>query len=134
MTDHELLKAISNIVQAKIEPLQNEIADTKASLQNEIAETKASLRNDITEATSSLREELLNEIADTKASLQDNIIHMQLTLENDIIPRLQTIESCYVSTYHRYAKGIDQLERMQSDIDVMKSVIEDHSRKLQKIS
>ena len=28
---------------------------------------------------------------------------IELLLENDILPRLQNIESCYTSTYRRYA-------------------------------
>ena len=30
---------------------------------------------------------------------------VQLLLENDVLPRLQNIESCYTSTYRRYANG-----------------------------
>lgn len=86
MTDNELLLAISNIVQAQIEPIKNDIRDIK------------------------------------------------ITLENDISPRLQNIESCYTSTYKRYKSGINQIETMQSDIDIMKKVIAEHSEKLQKIS
>lgn len=86
MTDNELLLAISNIVQAQIKPLKQDIEDVK------------------------------------------------LLLENDVLPRLNTIESCYTSTYRRYASGINQIESMQNDIEVMKKVIAEHSEKLQKIS
>lgn len=66
--------------------------------------------------------------------LKENIINTQLFLENDILPRLQNIESGYTSTYRRYANGIEQLEAMQSDIDILKKVVSEHSEKLQKIS
>lgn len=55
-------------------------------------------------------------------------------LENNVIPRLSTIESCYLSTYNRYASGADKLETMESDIDILKKVVMEHSAKLQKIS
>lgn len=61
------------------------------------------------------------------------IIRVDL-LENNVIPRLNTIESCYVSTYNRYQESVDQIEAMQADIEIMKKVIMDHSEKLQKIS
>lgn len=68
------------------------------------------------------------------APLKKDIKNIQLTLENDMLPRLQNIESCYTSTYRRYANGINQIESMQTDIDIMKKVISEHSEKLQKIS
>lgn len=86
MTDNELLLAMSDMMDKKIEPLRSDIRDVK------------------------------------------------LTLENDVLPRLQNIESCYTSTYKRYQSGVGQIEAMQSDIDVMKKVITEHSEKLQKIS
>lgn len=86
MTDNELLLAISDMIDKKLKPLQDDIRDIK------------------------------------------------LTQENDILPRLQNIESCYTSTYKRYQSGISQMESMQSDIDIMKKVITEHSEKLQKIS
>ena len=57
-----------------------------------------------------------------------------LTLENSISPRLQNIEACYVSTYKRYQSGVDQFDAMDVDIQIMKSVLREHSEKLQKIS
>ncbi len=86
MTDNELLLAISDLMDKKLQPLKEDIQFLK--LQN----------------------------------------------ENDILPRLQNIEACYTSTYTRYKSGISQIEAMQADIEVMKSVIREHGEKLQKIS
>ena len=66
--------------------------------------------------------------------VNDRLKKIELTQENDILPRLQNIESCYTSTYKRYQTGVEQIEAMQADIDVIKSVIREHSEKLQKIS
>ena len=66
--------------------------------------------------------------------INERLKRIELTQENEILPRLQTIESCYTDTYKRYQSGIAQIEAMQIDIDVMKSVIREHSEKLQKIS
>jgi hypothetical protein len=66
--------------------------------------------------------------------VNDRLKKIELTQENDILPRLQNIEACYTSTYKRYQTGIEQIEAMQADIDVMKSVIREHSEKLQKLA
>lgn len=86
MTDNELLLAMSDMMDKKLEPLKTDIRDIK------------------------------------------------ITLENDVMPRLQNIESCYTSTYKRYQSGVSQIDSMQSDIELLKKVVTDHSEKLQKIS
>lgn len=77
----------------------------------------------------------MSDILDKKLKpINDRLKKIELTQENDILPRLQNIESCYTSTYKRYQIGIEQIDAMQADIDVIKSVIREHSEKLQKIS
>ncbi|MBD5445376.1 MAG: hypothetical protein HDR29_07480 [Lachnospiraceae bacterium] len=66
--------------------------------------------------------------------VNDRLKKIELTQENDIIPRLQNIEACYTSTYKRYQTGIEQIDAMQADIDVMKSVMREHSEMLQKMA
>lgn len=86
MTDNELLLAISEIMDKKIQPLNNRLTN------------------------------------------------IELTLENNIVPRLQTIESCYTSTYDRYKNGVDQIDQLQTDMDIVKQVLREHSEKIKKIS
>ncbi len=38
----------------------------------------------------------------------------------------------YTGTYKRYETGIEELEAMKADIEIMKKVIEEHSNKLNK--
>lgn len=66
--------------------------------------------------------------------INDRLKKIELTQENDILPRLQNLEACYTSTYRRYQTGVEQIDAMQADIDVMKSVIREHSEKLQKLA
>lgn len=66
--------------------------------------------------------------------LRHDITDVKLLLENDVMPRLNTIESCYTSTYRRYAAGVNQIEILQADVDIIKKVVTEHSEKLQKIS
>lgn len=118
-----LLGEISGMLENMQNSLRTEIAETRETLHAEIAETRDSLQ-------SSLRAE----IAETRDSLQSQLTQINLTLEQNVVPRLNTIESCYVSTYERYSQGINQLESIQSDILVMKDVIMKHSTQLAKIS
>lgn len=77
----------------------------------------------------------ISQLLDVKLRpIEDRTKNIELLLENDVLPRLQNIESCYTSTYRRYVDGINQVEAMQADIDIIKKVIAEHSEKLQKIS
>ncbi|MCI9597918.1 MAG: hypothetical protein HFE75_11615 [Firmicutes bacterium] len=55
---------------------------------------------------------------------------VHLLLENNVIPRLQQIESCYTDTYDRYAVGVEKIDAIETDVDVLKRVVQDHSEKL----
>lgn len=137
-----LLGEISGMLENMQNSLRTEIAETRDSLQSslraEIAETRDSLQNslraEIAETRDSLQSSLRTEIAETRDSLQSQLTQINLTLEQNVVPHLNTIESCYVSTYERYSQGINQLESIQSDILVMKDVIMKHSTQLAKIS
>lgn len=93
MTDNELLLAISNIMDKKIEPLQGEIGEMKG----EIVEMKgdiAKMKGDIVE--------MKGEIVEMKGDitkLQGNYRKISLQLENNVIPHLNELSSCYTSTF-----------------------------------
>lgn len=53
-------------------------------------------------------------------------------LENNVIPRLSTIEKCYIDTSDRYMKRTKQIDRMDLDISVLKQVAMNHSEQLKK--
>lgn len=58
---------------------------------------------------------------------------IKIVLENDILPRLQNIESCYTDTYKRYVIGVEQIEALQADMEILKRVVSEHSKKLQSL-
>ena len=97
MTDNELLLAISDIMDkkldARIKPLENEIK-----------------------------------------SIKDEQTRINLIIENEIRSDIKLLVENYLPAAQRYEKSTAQIEAMQADIDVMKSVIREHSEKLQKIS
>lgn len=83
------------------------------------------------------KEDLLaisNVVQDQMEPLKQEVRDMRLLLENDVLPRLNTIESCYTSTYRRYASGINQPDAVQTDVDIPKKIVSEHSEKLQKLA
>ncbi|MCQ4638126.1 hypothetical protein NE619_15420 [Anaerovorax odorimutans] len=77
----------------------------------------------------------ISELLDKKLKpLDDRTKQVELLLEQDIIPRLQNIESCYTSTYRRYAVSSEELDALKADMEIIKNVIAEHSKKLKEIS
>ena len=75
----------------------------------------------------------ISEMMDKKLTpVNERLKRIELTQENDILPRLQNIESCYTSTYRRYASGIDEMEALKADMEKEKKVVAEHSEKLKK--
>lgn len=66
--------------------------------------------------------------------IKERVKKIELTQENMVLPRLNTIESCYTSTYDRYKDNVETYESMKQDISIIKRVVAEHSEKLQKIS
>ena len=55
-------------------------------------------------------------------------------LENNVLPRLDTIEKCYVETSRRYLERTEQIDKMQMDVDNLKTTVQRHSVILHSIS
>ena len=53
---------------------------------------------------------------------------------DDVVPRLQTIESCYLDTYERYKDGAEDIENLKGDMELVKGILQEHSRELQRMS
>ena len=77
----------------------------------------------------------ISQLLDTKLKPIHTITsEIALSLENDIRPRLQNIESCYTTTYRRYASGISEMEALKANMDIIKKVVTEHSEQLQKLA
>ena len=119
MTDNELLLAISTIMDKKIQPLEHQMDSMETSLNNRMDSMETSLNN---------------RIDSVEASLRACVRSINLTLENVVLPRLNEIETCYVSTYKRYKDSVEQIDQLQVDMSVVKHVLIEHGEQLQKIS
>lgn len=67
-------------------------------------------------------------------SVKEEVHQIKLYQENMILPRLQTIESCYTDTYNRYKDYADKMDAAFADIELLKKVVTEHSKKLQKLA
>lgn len=75
--------------------------------------------------------------AKLKAELQpikDEIREIKLNIEHDIKPNIQLLAENYAPAAKRYESAVPQIESMQSDMDIVKKVVAEHSERLQKIS
>ncbi len=128
MTDHELLLAISGIMDKKLIPIENRLD----AMQDEIHIMQGEIRNmqgEIRDMQGKIYS-IQGEIRD----IQGEIHSIRLFQENVILPRLNTIESCYMDTYERYKSYADKIESVFADTELLKKVVSEHSEKLQKIS
>lgn len=76
----------------------------------------------------------LHPIKDDLQELKHRITSIELHLENTTDKNIQFIAENYQPAAKKYTKETAKIEAMQADIDVMKSIIREHSEKLQKIS
>lgn len=125
MTNDELLLEISNMMDVKLkgelQPIKRDMRDMKNDIQD--------MKNDIQDMKCRITV-IESDLADVK-----NEIHMvKLCQENVILPRLNTIESCYTDTYHRYRDEADKMESVSSDVELLKRVVSEHSERLQKLA
>ena len=77
---------------------------------------------------------MLDPIKEDIQEIKTRVKKIEITQENEILPRLNTIESCYTSTFDRYKDSVEDYEAIKQDISIMKKVITEHSEKLQRIS
>lgn len=131
LTNEDLL-AISQIVdrrlEIKLKPMEKDI-----STLNEKVDALDKKVDSLEEKVNSLDEgfHILNERVE---SLEIGLHNVRLFQENVILPRLNTIESCYLDTFKRYQKNADKMEIVYEDVDLLKKVVSDHSEKLQKLA
>ena len=93
--------------------------------------------NELLLAISNMLDPIRNDMQSIKQDIQEiktRVKKIEITQENEILPRVDTIESCYTSTYDRYKDNVDTYESMKQDISIIKKVVAEHSEKLQKLA
>ncbi|RKI63182.1 hypothetical protein D7V82_20920, partial [bacterium 1xD8-6] len=103
MTDNELLLAISDMMDKKLNHITKDVQEVKKDIKV-------------------LKTEVEN--------IDIRVKNIELNQETKVLPRLNTIESCYTSTYDRYKDSVEDYEAIKQDVSIMKKVIQEHSIKL----
>ena len=119
MVDKEMLAAISDLLDRKLEEKLEAKLEEKLEKKFEEKLSPIYVRLDRLEKKT---EELSDELRYVKV----------VQLENNIIPRLNTIEACFMDAADRWIKRSDQIDTMQTDVDNLKITVEKHSGLLQK--
>lgn len=127
MTNDELYLAISQLINTNSKEIESRMEAMENRLSNRIENLDAKI--DVVEARLSDRIDNLDaEMHCIENRLDSEIKNVKLCLENVMLPRLQNIEACYTSTFERYKAYAEKYERLESDVEVVKSVVRKHNQ------
>ena len=110
------------------EKLETKLEEKLESKLDEKLETK------LDEKLESKFTEKLTPIYNRLDNLDDRLKKVELTQENKILPAINELTSVYLSTYKTFEEKSKQIDMLVEDVKVIKLVVEEHSKKLQKIS
>ncbi|HKM20422.1 MAG TPA: hypothetical protein VJZ01_00055 [Lachnospiraceae bacterium] len=123
MTDTELLLAISDIFEKKLDtslkPIYNRLDRIEERLD------RIEIRLDSLEGR-------VTNLEHEHAAFDNRLKRIEIDLlENNVIPRLSTMEACYLGTYCRYQDSFELIENVYEDNKLIKSIVAEHSERLQ---
>ena len=131
LTNEDLL-AISQIVDKRLEIRLKPIEKDISALDDKVNALDDKV-NALDDKVNALDDKVID-LNHRVESLESGLHNVRLFQENIILPRLNTIESCYLDTFNRYQKNADKMEIVYEDVDLLKKVAADHSEKLQKLA
>ena len=121
----DIIENRMDIIENTMDRFDEKLDHVEESLNAKIDMLDAKI--DHVEETLNVKIDMLDAKVDAvQENLSGKIQLINLQLENDVVPRLHNIENCYMSTSLRYQENVDKMERMQIDIDVLKSVVGKH--------
>ena len=120
------IQDVEQSLEGKIQNLDSKIQSVEQNLNSKIQNLDSKIQN--------VEQSLGSQIQEVQQNLGKEIHLLKLCQENLILPLLNTIESCYTDTYRRYRDYADRIEAVFDDVDIMKKVITEHSRELQKLA
>ena len=118
MTNHELLSAISDMMDQKFKTELQPIKDDIHELKDDVKE----LRSDVTELQSDM------------TKLQDDVHGIHLYLENVVDYKISLLAENYVPAATRFEQSSSRIDAMEEDIGILKTVVAQHSKMLQQLA
>ena len=131
LTSEDLLASsqlLDTKLDARLKPMENDIRfirDEQILMRDE----QSRLRDE--QALMRKEQALMRE---EQALMKEEQARINLIIENDILHAINILVENYLPAAKRYENATEKIESMQTDIDIMKKVIADHSEKLKKIS
>ncbi|MCX4339938.1 MAG: hypothetical protein OSJ72_09860 [Lachnospiraceae bacterium] len=140
MANEELLLAISEMMDKKLaanlKPIENRLDRIEEHLDLiDVRLDRVEERLDKVEERLDHVEEKVNKIEGRVKRVESKVVKIEVDLlENNVVPRLNTIEACYTSTYQRYQDHADQMDSVYENIKLLNQTVIKHSQILKKIS
>ena len=133
MTNEELLLAMSEMMDTKLaanlKPIKNRLDRMDERLD------RIEVRLDRVEERLDRVEGKLDHVEGRTNRVERKVVKIEVDLlENNVIPRLNTIEACYTSTYQRYQDYADQMDCVYENIKLLNQTVIKHSQNIEKIS
>ncbi len=123
LTENDL-QAISALLQ----PIREDISDLKEDVSG-LKEDVAVLKEDV----SGLKKDV-DALKENVSHLEDETTLIKLKLENVIEPKIGLLAENYVPAAKKFEAESRNMEDMRTDIVLLKQVVSEHSKKLQRIS
>lgn len=145
MVDREMLAAMADLLEDKLENLQEEMDRKLESLEERMDQKLGSLETRMNQKLDEKLEPIharLDKLDEKLIPIHDRLDKLEIDmkkvrvdqLEYQIIPLLNEIGQTYHDTANRYLEKMDQIDEMAMDIAVMKCTIENHSDRLNRLS
>ena len=120
------MDTMENKLEAKIDAVENKLSADINALDTKIDIVENRLSADISALDAKI------DAVDER--LSTDVRKINVALENVVIPRITHIEQCYLATSERYINETGRINGLVADVQVIKSVVQKHSERLQKIS
>ena len=136
MSDNELLLAVSDMMDKKLKPIHEQMGKMETHMDNmETSMDKMETRMDNIETRMDNVEINMDNLETRMMSHMNNgFAKIYNILENEIRPDIKLLAENFLPAATRFEKSTMEIEDMQSDIELLKKVVVEHSEKLQKIS
>ncbi len=114
-------------VEERLDNVEGTLTHVQDRLDNvEVTLTHVQDRLDHVEGRLDHVEDSLTHVGERLDCVEGRLTKIELIQENDMLPRLQNIESCYLSTFDRYQEHVSGYKTMESDIELLKKVVAAH--------
>lgn len=127
LTSEDLL-AISNLLDVKLKPIDNRLTSLEVKVDN--LESKVD-KMDRRLTNLEIKVDNLESKVDT---IDRRLTNLEVHIENVTDKNIALLAENYVPAARQFEKASYKIEALQADNDIIKKVLGEHSRKLEKIS